>query len=124
MTQRSVLTSFPQVDHHQASGKLGETYDDIHGADLVRLNSIVPGPAVPNPAPKLRKLGWNDTEIERLKATLDLLNYGNPKYLILITAFNEAWHERNAGGRNERLLHGRDAKLIPYGYQQASISSI
>ena len=44
-----------------------------------------------------------------------MLNYGNPKYLILITAFNEAWHERNAGGRNEKLLRGRDAELIPYG---------
>ena len=85
------------------------------GADLVRLNSIIPGPAMPNPTPKLVALGWKDAEIAKLKSALDLLNYGNPKYLILITAFNEAWHERNAGGRNEAPLKGRDAELIPYG---------
>ncbi|HUN98739.1 MAG TPA: halocarboxylic acid dehydrogenase DehI family protein [Bradyrhizobium sp.] len=85
------------------------------GADLVRLNSIVPGPVMPNPTPKLRKLGWSDEKIQKLKTALDLLNYGNPKYLILISAFNEAWHDRNAGGRNTQLLQGRDAELIPYG---------
>ena len=155
MVNHSVLAKFPQVDHDQASGQLGDVYEDIHntlrvpwvafgirvmsqfphfipdawaalkpqistryaedGADLVRLNSIVPGPAVPNPTPKLLKLGWKESEIAKLKVTLDLLNYGNPKYLMLITAFNEAWHERNAGGRNEELLQGRDAELIPYG---------
>lgn len=155
MTQRSVLAKFPQVDHHQASGKLAEVYDDIHntlrvpwvafgirvmsqfphyipdawaalkpnistryaedGADLVRLNAIVPGPVMPNPTPKLLKLGWKEPEIAKLKTALDLLNYGNPKYLILITAFNEAWHERNTGGRNGKSLQGRDAELIPYG---------
>lgn len=85
------------------------------GADLVRLNAIVPGPAMPNPTCKLTRLGWSDRKIEKLTAALDLLNYGNPKYLILITALNEAWHGRGAGGRNAKLLQGRDAELIPYG---------
>ncbi|MBY0381610.1 MAG: halocarboxylic acid dehydrogenase DehI family protein [Xanthobacteraceae bacterium] len=155
MLDRPILAKFPQVDHHQASGKLAEVYEDIHntlrvpwvafgirvmsqfphfipetwaalkpnistryaedGADLVRLNSIVPGPVMPNPTPKLKAMGWKDAEIEELKTALDLLNYGNPKYLILITAFNEAWHERNAGGRNSAKLSGRDAERIPYG---------
>lgn len=155
MTQRSVLGSFPQVDHHEAKGQLADVYEDMHntlrlpwvafairvmsqfpsfipeawaalkpnisthyaedGADLVRLNSIVPGPVMPNPTPKLIKLGWKESEIEKLKVALDLLNYGNPKYLILITAFNEAWHERDTGGRNEQRLQGREAELIPYG---------
>jgi hypothetical protein len=85
------------------------------GADLVRLNAIVSGPAMPNPTPKLKRLGWSDGKIEQLKAALDLLNYGNPKYLILITALNEAWHGRDAGGKNAGSLRGRDAELIPYG---------
>jgi hypothetical protein len=85
------------------------------GADLVRLNSIVPGPIVPNPAPKLKSLGWSDARIAELKTALDLLNYGNPKYLILITALNEAWHGRDAGGRRATPLKGRDAELIPRG---------
>lgn len=85
------------------------------GADLVRLNSIVPGPVMPDPTPKLIAMGWKEKDIDELKVALDLLNYGNPKYLILITAFNEAWHERNAGGRNSKLLKGRGAEVIPYG---------
>jgi Halocarboxylic acid dehydrogenase DehI len=85
------------------------------GADLIRLNAIVTGPAMPNPTPKLLSMGWQEPEIAELRTSLDLLNYGNPKYLILITAFNEAWHERNAGGRNAVKLAGRDAETIPYG---------
>lgn len=155
MARRSVLAKFPQVDHHQASGKLGDVYEDIHntlrvpwvafgirvmsqfpnfipdawaalksqistryaedGADLIRLNSIVPGPAMPDPTPKLLNAGWSHEKIKELKAALDALNYGNPKYLILITAFNEAWHERDAGGRSNRTLQGKDAEIIPYG---------
>lgn len=60
-------------------------------------------------------MGWKEAQIDELKTTLDLLNYGNPKYLLLITAWNEAWHERNAGGRNQKQLRGRDAEIIPYG---------
>jgi len=82
---------------------------------LVRLNSIVPGPAMRDPTPQLIELGWSQEKIEKLKTTLDALNYGNPKFLILITAFNEAWHERDAGGRSNRTLQGRDAETIPYG---------
>ena len=47
--------------------------------------------------PKLIHAGWSQEEIAELKSALDLLNYGNPKYLILITAWNEAWHERRHG---------------------------
>jgi hypothetical protein len=61
------------------------------------------------------QLGWTTADIHELKATLDALNYGNPKYLILISAWNEAWHQRDAGGRNDTLLQGREAELLPYG---------
>jgi len=155
MAKSSVVTKFPQVDHHQASGELKDVYEDIHntlrlpwvafgirvmsqfpnfipeawaalkpqistryaedGADLVRLNAIIPGPAMPNPAPKLLKAGWTKEQITELKSALDALNYGNPKYLILITAFNEAWHGRDAGGQSGKLLTGRDAEVLPHG---------
>ncbi|MBB3148484.1 hypothetical protein FHS21_004932 [Phyllobacterium trifolii] len=85
------------------------------GADLVRLNSIIPGPAMPNPTPKLLRNGWTHEKIDKLKHTLDVLNYGNPKYAILITALNEAWHGRDAGGQSGNTLQGRDAEAIPYG---------
>jgi hypothetical protein len=83
-------------------------------ADLVRQASILPGPPPPDPRPKLRAAGWTDEQIRRLGRTLDALNYGNPKYLILITAWNEAWHERHAGGP-EQVLSATDAEPLPYG---------
>lgn len=84
------------------------------GADLVRQASIIPGPPPPDPRPKLRAAGWSEEEIVRLHNALDALNYGNPKYLILITAWNEAWHEREAGSP-EHELTGRDGEVLPYG---------
>jgi hypothetical protein len=67
------------------------------GADLVREASIVPGPLPPDPRPRLRAAGLPDEEISKIGQALDSLNYGNPKGLILITAWNEAWNERAAG---------------------------
>lgn len=95
----------PQISTHYAE----------EGADLVRQASIIPGGAPPNPTPQLLKNGWSETEIAKLKAALDALNYGNPKYLILITAWNEAWHQRNAGGQTGIALQGKAAEMLPYG---------
>lgn len=158
VSQRPILEKFPQVDHHQASGKLAELYDDIHctlrvpwvafgirvmsqfehfvpaawaalkpqistryaeeGADKVREAAIIPGPAPADPTPALRASGWSEGEIVRLKATLDGLNYGNPKYLILISAWNEAWHGRDAGGRTGKRLDSAQSERLPYGFPQ------
>lgn len=52
------------------------TRDAEDGADLVRLNSIVPGPAMPNPTPKLLKLGWKEPEIAKRRRSTDR---GNPE---------------------------------------------
>ncbi len=150
----AVLKTFPQVDHHQASGELARVYEDIHctlrlpwvafairvlsqfphfvptawaalkpqistryaerGADLIRQAAIVPGASPPNPRTKLFSVGWTPGKIAELQAALDCLNYGNPKYLLLITAWNEAWNDRNAGGGTGGPIE-RDAELIPYG---------
>jgi Halocarboxylic acid dehydrogenase DehI len=152
MSQRPILQKFPQVDHHEAPGKLAEVYEDIHstlrvpwvafgirvmsqfehfipdawaalkpqistryaeeGANRIREASIIPGAAPVDPTPQLLALGWDEKKIDTLKAALDALNYGNPKYLVLITAFNEAWH---AGGRSGKPLRGMDSELLPYG---------
>jgi hypothetical protein len=154
MPQGAVITKFPQVDHHEATGELRTVYDDIHAtlrvpwvafairvmsqfpafvpsawaalkpniatryaedtADMIREASIVPGPPPPDPRPALIAAGWSTQKIDELHAALDALNYGNPKYLVLITAWNEAWHGRDAGGRGAPLS-GRDAEILPYG---------
>jgi len=84
------------------------------GADLVREASIIPGPPPPDPRPKLRAAGRSDEEISKIRQALDSLNYGNPKGLILITAWNEAWNER-AAGSPANSLSAAEARPLPYG---------
>ena len=157
MAKTAVLKTFPQVDHHQASGELALVYEDIHAtlrlpwvafairvlsqfpyfvpaawaalkpqistryaeraADLVRQAAIVPGAQPPDPRPGLLALGWSPDKLAKLNGVLDCLNYGNAKYLLLITAWNEAWNDRDAGGRDGGPS-GRDAELLPYGLPQ------
>jgi hypothetical protein len=85
-----------------------------NGADLVREASIIPGPPPPDPSPKLRAAARSDAEISKIGHALDSLNYGNPKGLILITAWNEAWNERAAGSPANSLSAG-DARQLPRG---------
>ena len=84
------------------------------GADLVRGASIIPGPPPPDPRPKLRAAGRSDQEIGKISRALDSLNYGNPKGMILITAWNEAWNER-AAGSPANSLPGAEARRLPRG---------
>ncbi|SDX66143.1 Halocarboxylic acid dehydrogenase DehI [Modestobacter sp. DSM 44400] len=83
-------------------------------ADRIRRASILDGPPPPDPRPRLREQGWSEEDIAGVQLALDALNYGNPKYLILITAWNEAWHERAAGDPNHPLTSSAAAPL-PYG---------
>jgi hypothetical protein len=84
------------------------------GADLVREASIIPGPPPPDPRPRLRAAGRSDEEISKIGRALDSLNYGNPKGLILTTAWNEAWNER-AAGSPANSLSAAEARQLPYG---------
>jgi hypothetical protein len=84
------------------------------GADLVREASIIPGPPPPDPRPKLRAAGRSDEEVSKIRRALDSLNYGNPKGLILITAWNEAWNER-AAGRPANSLSTAETRQLPAG---------
>lgn len=84
------------------------------GADLVREASIIPGPPPPDPRSKLRAAGRSDEEISKIHLALDSLNYGNPKGLILITAWNEAWNQR-AAGSPASSLSAAEARQLPGG---------
>lgn len=48
--------------------------------------------------PRLRAIGWDDEGIEALRQVLKTFNYGNPKYLLLLTAWSERLQMRAAGG--------------------------
>jgi hypothetical protein len=84
------------------------------GADLVREASIIPGPPPPDPRPRLRAAGRSEEEISKIRQALDSLNYGNPKGLILTTAWNEAWNER-AAGSPANYLSAAEARQLPRG---------
>ena len=68
-------------------------------ADEIRKAALLPGADPPNPRARLLKMGWSEARISALNLILDELNYGNPKYLLLITAWEQAFHSRDAGGR-------------------------
>jgi len=88
------------------------------GADLVREASIIPGPLPPDRRPRLRAAGRSEEEISKIREALDSLNYGNPKGLILITAWNEAWNER-AAGCPANSLSAAQARPLPGGLPAA-----
>ena len=81
-------------------------------ADTLRERSLIPGSNPPDPRPKLQELGWDDTRIDAVRRAVDALNYGNPKYLLLLTAWYEAFHNRPSGGAD---LSPEDAAPIPRG---------
>lgn len=45
---------------------------------------------VPGHDAKLRSVGYSDIEISCIRATLDIFDYGNPKYLVLATAIQQS----------------------------------
>tara|TARA_R110002074_G_scaffold333844_1_gene504067 strand:- start:5922 stop:6851 length:930 start_codon:yes stop_codon:yes gene_type:complete len=56
---------------------------------------------------QLTALGYSDRELAEIRATLDIFDYGNPKYLVLATAIKESLCKgRRLGGREGR--NGRD----------------
>lgn len=60
----------------------------------------------------MRELEWDDARIDAARHALDVLNYGNPKYLLLITTWSEAIQVRPSGGAE---LSPEDAVPIPRG---------
>ena len=81
-------------------------------ADAIRRNAVLPSRGLRDPRPRLRALGWSEAKIRELILVLDAFNYGNPKYLLLITGWSEAIQGRHPGGKP---LSDEDAKPIPRG---------
>ncbi len=86
-------------------------------ADELRALALLPGPAPPDPRPKLRGYGWDDARIDEVRGALDVLNYGNPKYMLLIAAWSEEIQGRSSGGAD---LPPEDAAPIPYGLPEGA----
>lgn len=67
-------------------------------ADDLRALAVLPGPEPPELAGLLAERGLAATAIVEVRELLQVLNYGNAKYLLLITAWSEAIQGREAGG--------------------------
>jgi hypothetical protein len=107
-----VLATFPgylSLAWRAAQPNFATRYAE-RAADTLRERSLLPGPNPPDPRPKLRELGWDDTRINAVRRAVDAFNYGNPKYLLLLTAWYEAFHNRPSG---EVDLSQEDAARIP-----------
>jgi hypothetical protein len=109
----SLFPAFVPAAWRMVKPQISTVYAE-QGADLVRQASIIPGPPPPDPRPGLRTAGRSDEEISKISQALDSLNYGNPKGLILITAWNEAWNER-AAGSPANSLPAAQARQLPRG---------
>lgn len=81
-------------------------------ADAIRARAVLPGARPPDPRAKLERLGWDKQKLGELLQAIDAYNYGNPKYLLLITAWAEAIQGRHPSGK---ALASDEAELIPYG---------
>lgn len=109
-----VLATFPgylPLAWRAAQPKFATRYAE-RAADTLRESSLLQGPNPSDPRPELRELGWDDARIDAVRHALDALNYGNPKYLLLITAWSEAIQDRPSGGAE---LSSEDAAPIPRG---------
>ena len=146
------MKKFPQIEHHDATGDVKDTFDDIEAtlrvpwvafacrvmstfpgflpqafrvakphhsthhaeraADSLRKHAVMPSNGMRDPRPRLRTLGWTEERIKELILVLDAFNYGNPKYLLLITGWSEAIQGRHPTGRP---LAPQDAAPIPRG---------
>ena len=109
-----VLATFPgylPLAWRAARPNLATRYAE-RAADELRGLALLPGPEPPDPRPELRELGWDDARIDAVRHALDLLNYGNPKYMLLIAAWSEAIQDRSSGGGD---LSPEDAAPIPRG---------
>ncbi len=109
-----VLATFPAylpLAWRAAKPNLTTRYAE-RAADELRGLALLPGAAPPDPRPELRKLGWDDARVGEVRRALDLLNYGNPKYMLLLAAWAEGIQGRSSGGAD---LSPEDAAPVPYG---------
>ncbi len=71
-------------------------------ADELRARAILPGDDPPDPRPRLAELGFGPGPLDDVRGALAALNYGNVKYLLLITAWCEGIQGRSSGGVSDQ----------------------
>ncbi len=99
-----VLASFPAylpLAWRRSEQAFGSLYAE-RAADELRERSLLGVEPALDLQKRLRDLGWDADKIAGVRRVLNALNYGNPKYLLLLTAWSERFQMREAGGHNVR----------------------
>lgn len=95
-----VLATFPAflpIAWRRSAGAFGTLYAE-QAADELRERSLLSVSSPLDLQDRLRALGWDENKIAGIRRVLNALNYGNPKYLLLLTAWSERFQMRAAGG--------------------------
>ena len=114
-----VLATFPgylPLAWRAARPNLATRYAE-RAADELRALALLPGSTPPDPRPELRGLGWDDARVDEVRCALDLLNYGNPKYMLLLAAWSEGIQGRSSGSVD---LSSEDTAPIPDGLPEGT----
>lgn len=67
-------------------------------ADELRERALLNINPPPNLQERLQAAGWDNAKTDEVRRALYAFNYGNPKYLLLITALSESLQMRSVGG--------------------------
>ncbi len=95
-----VLATFPTflpLAWRRSSDAFGTLYAE-QAADELRERSLLGVDPPLDLQDALRALTWDEENIASVRRVLNTLNYGNPKYLLLLTAWSERFQMRAAGG--------------------------
>ncbi len=93
----ATFPSFLPLAWRRSADSFGTLYFE-QAADELRERAVLgTGPSTDLQA-RLRAIGWEEEAIENLRQVLKAFNYGNPKYLLLLTAWSERLQMRAAGG--------------------------
>ena len=100
---------FPQVDDATYGTRnvprvanlpqLARRLVNSEAADSIRRHAVLDWRDPPDHYRKLGAKGWPEDRVRQLILTLDALNYGNPKYLLLMVGWSEAMQGRAPTGR-------------------------
>jgi hypothetical protein len=90
----------------QAAAPVFATDQVERAADELRALAVLPLTDPPDPRPRLAELGFGEAGIAEVRGALDALNYGNVKYLLLITAWCEGIQGRSSGGTTSDVAPG------------------
>lgn len=111
------LALFPEyftLGWEASKASLAARYTE-RAAGALREHALLPSTRPPSLMPKLEELGWDHEQVDEVRHVIDMFNYGNTKYVLMVTAWSEAFHGRSSGGAD---VSADDEAPLPFGVPQ------